>query len=170
MFTAEFLTEAVARAGRRKTQGAQRCRTVLGCLAAGDAVRERMRLILAEHGSTEQGFEVLTALRLAEDGRLAPAVMAERTGMLRATLSSHLACLEAAGFIVRRRHPSDGRQLLAALTPRGRAHCDALIEHYVSALLEIVDELPSSLIPSIAQTLGTIRRRAAATSSFPHER
>ena len=47
--------------------------------------------------------------------------VAQRTGLDKMSVSRALASLEAAGRIVRRADPADGRRVLASLTPAGRA-------------------------------------------------
>ena len=162
MFTPEFLAEMMERAARKHRGGDLRSRTLLEFLAVADAVRDRLRRTLAEHGCTELGFEVLTTLRVVEDGSLPPSVIAERTAMFRGTLTDVLAQLEAAGFIVRRRNEDDRRQLLARLTPRGRDHCEQFIDHYVEAILDSVSDLPRSSLSLLDSALAGLGRRVGA--------
>lgn len=158
--TANFLTELVARAGREEVQGDRACEVLLRFLAAADAVRERLRCTLAEHGCTEFGFDVLTTLRDAESGRLPPSIIAERCGILRGTLTDVLARLEACGLVARHRNQADRRQLLAELTPRGRKQCEGIIEHYVRAILDLASALPPESRSVISSAFAELSRRA----------
>jgi DNA-binding MarR family transcriptional regulator len=162
MFTTEFLEDIMKRAARKHPGGDLRFRTLLEFLAVADAVRDRLRRTLAEHGCTELGFEVLTTLRAAEDGSLPPSVIADRTTIFRGTLTDVLAQLEAAGLIVRRRNESDRRQLLARLTPRGLERCEQIIEHYVEAILDSVRDLPRGSLSQLDSALAGLGRRVGA--------
>lgn len=154
-------------AARKRPQGEQRCRMVLQFLTAADAVRRRLQRALAEHGCTELGFKVLTTLRSAAEERLAPAVLSERTEILRGTLTDVLSQLEASGLIVRRCDVTDRRQLLAKLTPRGREQCEQILGHYVDAMLESVADLPASSLSRLGTTFADLSRRASAGCSEP---
>jgi DNA-binding MarR family transcriptional regulator len=166
MFTPSFLDELVARAGAEQPEGDRACETLLQFLAVSLAVRERLRHALAEHGCTEFGFEVLTTLRDAEGGQLPPSVIAERCGILRGTLTDVLARLEACGLVARHRNDTDRRQLLAELTPRGRQHCERIIEHYVRAMLDLAGAVARDARPAMAAALASLSR-AAAKPAFP---
>lgn len=165
MFTPAFLSELVTRAGREQPQGDQACGVLLQLLAAADALRERLRCVLAENGSTEFGFEVLTTLREAEGGLLPPSVIAERCGILRGTLTDVLARLEACGLVARHRNETDRRQLLAELTPRGRKHCERIIENYVRAILELAGAIPPESRSTVSSALAGLNQLAAPTTS-----
>lgn len=164
MFNPAFLTELVERAGRSEPQGAKACTVLLRFLSAADAVRARLRRTLAEHGCTEFGFEVLTTLRAAPDGMLPPSVIAEQCGILRGTLTDVLARLEACGLVARHRNASDRRQLLAELTPRGRNHCERIIELYVRAILDLAGAVGPDSRAVLGEALAEMDRRAGNTT------
>jgi DNA-binding MarR family transcriptional regulator len=167
MFTGDFLTELIDRAGRQGPHGADSCEVLLQFLAAANAVRDHLRRSLAEHGGTELGFEVLTTLRTAGGGPLPPSVISERCGIFRGTLTEVLSRLEACGLVTRHRNPSDRRQLLAELTPRGKKQCARMIEHYLSAMLDLAGAVPPELRSMLDAALVEMTRRAALKPPLP---
>ena len=58
---------------------------------------------------------------LAESGGLAPSHIAELLFADRPAVASMLGTLEKAGWITRERDPADGKRVIVALSPRGRA-------------------------------------------------
>lgn len=165
MFTPSFLSELVTRAGTERPEGDRACETLLQFLAVAQAVRECLRGALAEHGCTEFGFEVLTTLRDAEGGLLPPSIIAERSGILRGTLTDVLARLEACGLIARHRNETDRRQLLAELTPRGKNLCERVIDHYVHAMLDLATAITPEARSMMHAALASVSRAAAKPSS-----
>lgn len=166
MFVPEALANIVSRADAAEPGGRRRCEALLQFLDAADAVRDHLRRALADEGSTELGFEVLTALLVAEGGPLPPSVIAERCGILRGTLTDVLCRLEAAGLVARQRNAADRRQLLAELTPRGRVQSVHLIAHYVRAMLEVARTLRPG--PALAWSDAVAALKRPPRSSF-HE-
>ena len=172
MFTREFLSELIERAGRDRADGAHSCGFVLQFLYTADAVRNHLRRSLAEHGGTECGFKVLTTLRADGGGPLPPSEIAERCGMFRGALTDVLARLEASGFVKRHRNESDRRQVLAELTPRGRRQCEQIIDHYLRAILDLAAAVRPPTRPLLNDALTEMIRRADRTppSLISHER
>lgn len=165
MFTPSFLSELVTRAGVERPEGDRACETLQQFLAVAEAVRERLRCALAEHGCTEFGFEVLTTLRDAEGGLLPPSIIAERCGILRGTLTDVLARLEACGLVARHRNETDRRQLLAELTPRGKNLCERVIEHYVRAILDLATAITPESRAVMQSALASVSHAATKPSS-----
>jgi DNA-binding MarR family transcriptional regulator len=71
---------------------------------------------------------------LDRDGPLTPSGLADRLGVGPSTLTYRLKALEAAGVIVRRPNPDDGRSALVELSPDGRSHWRATIPAFAEAL------------------------------------
>ena len=83
-----------------------------------------VRRIRAEAPAEMQGLSltqksVLT--RLDSDGPMISAALARAEGIKPQSMFTALSSLEELGFVERAPHPTDGRQLLIALTPRGKA-------------------------------------------------
>lgn len=165
MFVPDVLTDIVTRADAEARGGRGQCEALLQFLETADAVRDHLRRTLAEEGSTELGFEVLTALEAAAGGPLPPSVIAERCGILRGTLTDVLSRLEAAGLVVRHRNHDDRRQLLAELTPRGRVQCAHLINRYVRAMLEVARAVRPPSAPAWSDVVAALKRPTGASLS-----
>ena len=79
----------------------------------------RMRGAAAQHELSLTESAVLA--RLDNEGPATTAELARAEGMRPQSMSAAVATLEERGFIERKPHPSDGRQVNLALTPRGAA-------------------------------------------------
>jgi DNA-binding MarR family transcriptional regulator len=84
----------------------------------GRVVRH-MRAAAAQHELSLTESAVLA--RLGRDGPASTADLARAEGMRPQSMSAAIAALEERGFIERRAHPSDGRQVNLALTDKGAA-------------------------------------------------
>jgi DNA-binding MarR family transcriptional regulator len=66
-------------------------------------------------------MESAVMARLAKDGPATTAELARSEGVKPQSMGSVVAALEEKGFIERKPHPTDGRQLNIQLTPKGEA-------------------------------------------------
>ncbi len=107
------------------------------------ALTQELVPVFQRHGLGEGDFDVLAALRRAGSpfertaGELAATTMVTTGGM-----TKRLDRLEAAGLLVRRPSPYDGRGRVVALTDRGRELVDrAFTEHMANErrLLDLLD-------------------------------
>ncbi|HET7802069.1 MAG TPA: MarR family transcriptional regulator [Humibacillus xanthopallidus] len=92
------------------------------CFALAVAARNVIGLyrpVLEPLGLTHPQYLVMLALW--ERAPLAPREIGELLSLEPATVSPLVKRLEAAGLVVRERHPHDDRALLVSLTPRGAA-------------------------------------------------
>ena len=91
----------------------------------------------APHGLTFARYEALVLLTFSRAGSLPLGKMGERLQVHPTSVTSIVDRLEAAGHVVRRRHPQDGRAVLAEITDAGRAVVEAatadLVERAVRA-------------------------------------
>jgi MarR family transcriptional regulator, organic hydroperoxide resistance regulator len=86
---------------------------------AANAVRNHMeREVLTPADLTWTAFVVLWVTWIWD--RVETRVVAEETGVSKATLSGVLSTLEKRGLVVRAKSPDDGRLVLVELTPSGR--------------------------------------------------
>jgi DNA-binding MarR family transcriptional regulator len=76
--------------------------------------------ILRPLGLTFARYEVLMLLVFSREGELPPGTIGRRLQVGAASVTNALDRLEAAGLVRRRTNPSDGRGVLAQLTPAGR--------------------------------------------------
>ncbi|MGN6131870.1 MAG: MarR family winged helix-turn-helix transcriptional regulator [Nocardioidaceae bacterium] len=81
--------------------------------------------ILRPHGLTFARYEALVLLTFSRNGSLPLGKMGERLQVHPTSVTSIVDRLEAAGHVVRRRHPEDGRAVLAEITDSGRAVVEA---------------------------------------------
>src|SRR5579872_2000707 len=84
----------------------------------GRVVRH-MRAAAAQHELSLTESAVLA--RLSREGPATTAELARAEGMRPQSMSAAVATLEERGFIERKPHPSDGRQMNIALTEKGAA-------------------------------------------------
>ena len=80
----------------------------------------RLDAILKPHGLTFARYEALVLLVFSSRGSLPLGKMGERLQVHPTSVTSIVQRLEAAGLVVRRPHPEDGRAVLAEITDAGR--------------------------------------------------
>lgn len=89
--------------------------------------------ILRPYGLTFARYEALVLLTFSRRGSLPLGKMGERLQVHPTSVTSIVDRLEAAGHVVRRPHPSDGRAVLAEITDSGRALVEQATGDLVSA-------------------------------------
>jgi homoprotocatechuate degradation regulator HpaR len=87
-------------------------------LRVREAVMQRFRPHLLDHGVTDQQWRIVRALAEAETLEIHE--VSRRCCIHPASLSHMLPKLEAAGIIARRLHSADQRRVIVSLTPAGR--------------------------------------------------
>ncbi len=119
--------------------------------------------VLRPLGLTFARYEVLMLLSFARTGTLPLGTIGERLQVKAASVTNAVDRLQADGLVERRPHPSDGRGVLAAITPQGRS----LAERATEAMnRQVFDRLPMSTEEqrSLFHELRTLR---AAAGDFP---
>jgi DNA-binding MarR family transcriptional regulator len=101
--------------------------------------------LLRPHGLTFARYEALVLLTFSRRGSLPLGKMGERLQVHPTSVTSIVDRLESAGLVVRRKHPQDGRAVLAEITPDGRALVNAATQDLVDARFAIADMTPSDL-------------------------
>jgi DNA-binding MarR family transcriptional regulator len=99
--------------------------------------------ILRPHGLTFARYEALVLLVFSREGALPLGKMGERLQVHATSVTSLVDRLESAGLVVRRRHPADGRAVLAEITDEGRAAVERATADLVAArfaLTSLTDE------------------------------
>jgi DNA-binding MarR family transcriptional regulator len=96
-------------------------------MAAVTSIMRAQQLLLAEldailrpHGLTFARYEALVLLSFSREGALPLRVMGERLMVHPTSVTNTIDRLEAAGMVVRKPNPADGRGRLAEITDRGR--------------------------------------------------
>jgi DNA-binding MarR family transcriptional regulator len=79
------------------------------------------RLRAASAGHELSWTQVAVIGRLAKEGPATTAALARAEGMKPQSMGATVAALEAEGLIARKPHPTDGRQAMLELTPKGAA-------------------------------------------------
>jgi DNA-binding MarR family transcriptional regulator len=93
----------------------------------------RLDAILKPHGLTFARYEALVLLVFSSRGALPLGKMGERLQVHPTSITSIIRRLEAAGLVVRRAHPDDGRAVLAEITDRGRRLVEVATRDLVDA-------------------------------------
>ena len=117
---------------------------VIGRLAELSQVISRDHLLpfFAEHGLQAGEFDLLATLRRAgEPYALMPTALYESAMISSGGMTSRIDRLEKAGLIERRRHPSDRRGILVALTPAGFELIDNMLVAHVANLQRVLAAL-----------------------------
>lgn len=108
---------------------------VLGRLwEAGQVIsRDHIQPLFTAHGLQAGEFDVLATLRRAgAPYALTPTALYEVLMVSSGGMTNRIDRLEKAGFIARRKHPTDRRGTLVELTPAGLALIDHLLEVHVA--------------------------------------
>jgi DNA-binding MarR family transcriptional regulator len=115
--------------------------------------------LLRPHGLTFARYETLVLLTFSRAGSLPLGKMGERLQVHPTSVTSIVNRLEAAGHVVRRRHPKDGRAVLAEITEQGRAVVEAATSDLVNARFAIAD-ISTKDLRAISALLRPVREAA----------
>ncbi len=115
--------------------------------------------LLRPHGLTFARYEALVLLTFSRNGSLPLGKMGERLQVHPTSVTSIVDRLEAAGHVVRRRHPDDGRAVLAEITDAGRAVVDEATADLVTARFALAELSPEDL-RSLSALLKPVREAA----------
>src|SRR5512146_3185226 len=112
--------------------------------------------ILRPHGLSFARYEELVLLTFSRNGSLPLGKMGERLQVHPTSVTSIVDRLEAAGLVVRRRHPDDGRAVLAEITDSGRAVVEAATADLVEARFALGD-VPVEDLRALSALLRPVR-------------
>ncbi|HET7736592.1 MAG TPA: MarR family transcriptional regulator [Nocardioidaceae bacterium] len=115
--------------------------------------------LLKPHGLSFARYEALVLLTFSRNGALPLGKMGERLQVHPTSVTSIVDRLESAGLVVRRRHPDDGRAVLAEITPEGRALVEQATDDLVAAEFAL-PSMPSEDLASLSALLKPVRHRA----------
>ena len=119
----------------------------------------RLDGILKPHGLTFARYEALVLLTFSSRGSLPLGKMGERLQVHPTSITSIVDRLEGAGLVVRRRHPDDGRAVLAEITAAGRA----LVERATVDLVEAefgLEAMAADQLGALSEMLRPVRQEA----------
>ena len=128
---------------------------VLGRLneASGVVSRERLEPVFASFGLQAGEFDVLATLRRSgAPYALTPTALYEATMMSSGGMTARIDRLEKAGWVERRKNPTDRRGTLVALTEQGRT----LIDEAVTAHVENEKAILKALTKAEQKELGRL--------------
>ena len=154
--------DEAARQWERHWDGVPQMHAVTSLMRVQQLVLARLDALLKPHGLTFARYEALVLLTFSSRGSLPLGKMGERLQVHPTSVTSIVGRLEAAGLVVRRAHPQDGRAVLAEITPAGRE----LVEEATAALvgadfgLGVLDE------KDLAQLSELLRPVRAAAGDF----
>ncbi|ARS49797.1 MarR family transcriptional regulator [Ectopseudomonas hydrolytica] len=104
--------------------------------------RDHLLPFFAAHGLQAGEFDLLATLRRSgEPYALMPTTLYESAMISSGGMTSRIDRLEKAGLIERRKHPSDRRGVLVALTPAGFDLIDGMLAAHVANLQRVLSGL-----------------------------
>jgi DNA-binding MarR family transcriptional regulator len=136
---------------------------VRAVMIAADSYRRAMATVLGV-GVTE-----VSALgEIRQDGPLTPSELARRLGLTSPSVTSLLDRLEAAGGVVRRRHPADRRSVLIELTDAGDELLVAAFEQFAEDVAVAVRSATPEHVRELGELLGGVAGALRARAGDPH--
>ncbi len=139
--------------------GAVPMHAVTSLMRVQQLVLARLDGILKPYGLTFARYEALVLLTFSSRGSLPLGKMGERLQVHPTSVTSIVDRLEADRLVVRRRHPEDGRAVLAEITPQGRE----LVEQATSALVDTdfgLGALDEERLAELSRLLRPVREAA----------
>src|SRR6186997_1884387 len=112
--------EEAARHWSARWEAVDAMHAVTSLMRVQQLVLAQLDEILKPHGLTFARYEALVLLTFSRKGSLPLGKMGERLQVHPTSVTSIVDRLQAAGLVVRRRHPDDGRAVLAEITDSGR--------------------------------------------------
>ena len=122
-------------------------------------VLSRLDSILKPHGLTFARYEALVLLVFSSRGSLPLGKMGERLQVHPTSITSIIGRLVASGHVVRRRHPNDGRTVLAEITEIGRSVVEAATADLIASGFAL-EALSEQDLATISDLLRPVRHAA----------
>jgi DNA-binding MarR family transcriptional regulator len=132
---------------------------VTSLMRAQQIVLARLDALLKPHGLSFARYEALVLLTFSSRGSLPLGKMGERLQVHPTSVTSIARRLEADGWIVRRRHPEDGRAVLAEITDAGRELVERATQDLIAAEFGL-DALDEAGHASLSELLRPVRAEA----------
>jgi DNA-binding MarR family transcriptional regulator len=151
--------DEAARQWSLRWEAVEEMHAVTSLMRVQQIVLARLDDVLRPHGLTFARYEALVLLTFSRAGALPLGKMGERLQVHATSVTSIVDRLEAAGLVVRRRHPEDGRAVLAEITEQGRA----LVERATADLVEsrfALTSLEPQQLEALSDLLRPVRRDA----------
>lgn len=151
--------EEAARHWSSRWPAVEQMRAVTSVMRVQQLVIGHLDEVLKPHGLTFARYEALVLLTFSSRGSLPLGKMGQRLQVHPTSITSIVQRLEAAGFVRRDAHPSDGRGVLASLTATGRAVVEAATADLVAADFGL-DALDERALQQLTELLRPVRRGA----------
>jgi DNA-binding MarR family transcriptional regulator len=151
--------DEAARQWGRRWDGVPQMHAVTSLMRVQQVVLGRLDALLRPLGLTFARYEALVLLTFSSRGSLPLGKMGERLQVHPTSVTSIVDRLEAAGLVVRKPHPEDGRAVLAEITPAGRD----LVEEATRVLLEAdfgLGALDDAGLRALSELLRPVRKAA----------
>ncbi|MBO9519998.1 MAG: MarR family transcriptional regulator [Nocardioidaceae bacterium] len=151
--------DEAARQWALRWEGVPQMHAVTSLMRVQQLVLGRLDGILKPHGLTFARYEALVLLTFSSAGSLPLGKMGERLQVHPTSITSIIDRLESAGLVVRRRHPDDGRAVLAEITDEGRALVQQATADLVGADFGL-DALSEESLRALSELLRPVRKAA----------
>lgn len=151
--------DEAARQWGLRWEGVPQMHAVTSLMRAQQIVLGQLDDLLRPHGLSFARYEALVLLTFSSAGALPLGKMGERLQVHPTSITSIMRRLEAAGLVLRSRHPDDGRAVLATITPAGRALVEAATADLVGAEFGL-GALDEEALTALSAMLRPIREAA----------
>ena len=139
--------------------GVAQMHAVTSLMRVQQVVIARLDGLLKPLGLTFARYEALVLLTFSSRGSLPLGKMGERLQVHPTSVTSIVDRLEASGLVVRRRHPADGRGVLAEITESGRELVERATAELVGADFGL-GSLDDGRLGELSELLRPIRQSA----------
>lgn len=112
---------------------------------------------LSKHDLLQGRWWVLILLMREENSSSTPSLLAEKTGVTRATMTGLIDSLEQGGLVVRVFDKADRRSVIVKLTEAGQAKLDVVMPDYYRRLRQCMQGLDDTKREELNQILGLIQ-------------
>ena len=129
---------------------------------------EMNRQLLADSGMSLPDYDVLTALSVADGGRMQITVLASQIGWERSRVSHHVRRMTARGLVTCGLSPADKRVTEVTLTSRGRQALEEAAPGHVDLVRRLFfGGLPDGLVGPLSEALERIYANIINQGSLP---
>ena len=151
--------DEAARQWSLRWEAVEEMHAVTSLMRVQQIVLGRLDELLRPHGLTFARYEALVLLTFSRAGALPLGKMGERLQVHATSVTSIVDRLESAGLVVRRRHPEDGRAVLAEITGAGRELVERATADLVDSRFALTSLKPDQLA-ALSDLLRPVRRDA----------
>ncbi|WP_067440395.1 MarR family winged helix-turn-helix transcriptional regulator [Nocardioides jensenii] len=151
--------DEAARQWDLRWEGVTAMHAVTSLMRVQQLVIGRLDALLRPHGLTFARYEALVLLVFSSRGSLPLGKMGERLQVHPTSVTSIVNRLEASGHVVRRRHPDDGRTVLAEITDTGRAVVEAATADLTASGFAL-DSMDDEGLARLSELLRPVRHAA----------